>query len=395
MLFHNVTLVLPDRLLPGGSLRCADGVIQQLFYLGDPAGVPSAGEEVVDGLGCYLAPGFIDLHVHGALGRDAMEASPEAFAAILRFHASGGTTSLALTSVAAPLEDLLRLLGAAREWNARSVAGESCGRLLGIHLEGPYFAATKAGAHAPEQIRRPHPAETAALLAQADVISEMTLAPELPGALELIAELRAQGIIASGGHSDAWDEEARRACDAGMNQVTHLFNAMSSARRRGPYRVAGLLEFALSEPGVRCEVIADGHHVSPTLLRLAYRAKGADGLLLITDATAGAGLPEETSYRLGACACLVRGGVGVTADGGALAGSTSTMVQGVANLVRLAGVPVEEAVRMATWNPASALGIEDAVGSLASGKAADLVLLTPGLEVLAAYVAGRCVYLKS
>ena len=392
MLFRNVTLVLPDRLVPGGSLRTMDGTIQGLYYLGDPAGAPAAGEEVIDRPGAYLAPGFIDLHVHGALGRDAMEASPEAFAEIQRFHATGGTTALALTSVAAPLEDLLRLLAAARAWNARSATGETFGRLLGVHLEGPYFAPAKAGAHAPGQIRPPNPAEIAALLAQADVISEMTLAPELPGALELIAELCAHGIIASGGHSDAWDEDARRAFDAGLSQVTHVFNAMSSARRRGPYRVAGLLEFALSEPGVRCELIADGHHVSPTLLRLAYRAKGADGLVLITDATAGAGLPEGTPFRLGARDCVVRGGVGLTADGGALAGSTSTMVLGMANLVGLAGVPLEQAVRMATLNPARALGIDDAVGSLASGKAADLVLLTPELEVMATYVAGRCVY---
>ena len=393
MLFQNVTLVLPDRQLPGGSLRTADdGSIQQLLYLGEPAAAAVAGEEVIDGRGGYLAPGFIDLHVHGALGRDAMEASPEAFAEILRFHASGGTTSLALTSVAAPLDDLLRLLAAAREWNARSQTGVNGGRVLGVHLEGPYFAAAKAGAHAPGQIRLPDPAEIAALLAQADVISEMTLAPELPGALDLIAALRAHGIIASGGHSDAWDEDARRAFDAGLNQVTHVFNAMSGARRRGPYRVAGLLEFALSEPGVRCELIADGHHVSPTLLRLAYRAKGADGLLLITDATAGAGLPNGAPYRLGACACVVRGGVGLTADGSALAGSTSTMIRGVANLVEMADVPLGEAIRMATGNPACALGIEDAVGSLATGKAADLVLLTPKLEVAATYVAGRCVY---
>jgi N-acetylglucosamine-6-phosphate deacetylase len=392
LLFQNFTLVLPDRLLPGGSLRSADGWIQQLLDHGDPAATPAAGEEVIDGRGGYLAPGFIDLHVHGALGRDAMEASPAAFAEILRFHASGGTTSLALTSVAAPLEDLLRLLAAARQWNARGAQDGTFGRVLGVHLEGPYFAATKAGAHAPGQIRLPDPAEIAALLAQADVVSEMTLAPELPGALALIKELRAHGIIASGGHSDAWDEDARRAFDAGMNQVTHVFNAMSGARRRGPYRAAGLLEFALSEPEVRCELIADGHHVSPTLLRLAYRAKGADGLLLITDASAGAGLPEGTPYRLGTCDCVVRGGVGLTADGGALAGSTSTMIRGVANMVSMAGVPLEEAVRMATRNPAHALGIEDSVGSLASGKAADLVWLTPELEVRATYVAGRCIY---
>jgi N-acetylglucosamine-6-phosphate deacetylase len=395
MLFENITLVLTDRLSSGGALRTHGGLIQQVFDGTNPAAIPAPGEQVVDGRGGYLAPGFIDLHVHGAQHRDAMEANPAAFAEILKFHAGGGSTSLALTSVAAPVEDLLRLLAAARAWNAQPTSGEGFARLLGVHLEGPYFSAAKAGAQPPEQIRMPDASEIGALLAEADVITQMTLAPELPGALELIAALRARGIIASGGHSDAWDEDARSAFEAGMTQVTHLFNAMSSARRRGPYRVAGLLEYALSEPGIACELIADCHHVSPTLLRLAYRAKGAGGIILITDASAGAGLPDGAAYRLGSRDCVVRGGVGLTADGAALAGSTSTMIRGVANLVRLAGVPLEQAIRMATWNPARALGREDHLGLLAAGKAADLVWLSPGLEVVATYAAGQCIWATS
>jgi N-acetylglucosamine-6-phosphate deacetylase len=390
MLFENVTLVLPDRLLPDAVLRVVNGQIHQTLARNDPLAAAEPGEEIVDGRGGYLAPGFIDPHVHGALGRDAMEASPEAFAEILGYHATGGTTSLALTSIAAPRKDLLRLLAAARTWNAQDHARSA--RLLGIHLEGPFFSPAKAGAHDPAQIRVPAPAEIEALLTYADVISQMTLAPEVPGALALIAALRARGIIASGGHSDAWDDDAQRALDAGMTQVTHVYNAMSGARKRGPGRVAGLLEFALSEPRLRCELIADGHHVSPTLLRLVYRAKGPAGITLVTDASPGAGLPEGASYRFGSVGCVVRGGVGLTADGAALAGSTSTMIQGVANLVRLAGIPLCEAVRMATWNPAVALGVEKLLGLLIQGHAADLVLLSPGLEVMATYVGGECIF---
>jgi N-acetylglucosamine-6-phosphate deacetylase len=392
MLFENATLLLPEGQLTGGALRVQEGRIEQILRERDPSSTPDPGEEVVDCRGGYLAPGFIDLHVHGAFRRDAMEASAEAFAEIFKFHATGGTTALALTSVAAPREDLLRLLAVARSWQAEPPAGGPFGRLLGVHLEGPYFAASKAGAHSPEQIRLPDSAEINALLAYADVITQMTFAPELPGALDLIAALRTQGIIASGGHSDAWDEDASRAFAAGMTQVTHVFNSMSNARRRGPYRVAGLLEYALSQPGIRCELIADGHHVSPTLMRLAYRAKGAHGIILITDASAGAGLPDGSLYRLGAYDCVVRGGAGLTADGAALAGSTATMIRGVANLVRLAGVPLEEAIQMATLNPARAAGLEDRLGSLAPGKAADLVVLSSGLEVMATYAAGGCIY---
>ena len=177
-----------------------------------------------------------------------------------------------------------------------------------------------------------------------------------------------------------------------MSQVTHVFNAMSTARRRGPFRVAGLLEYALATPKIRCELIADGRHVSPTLMRMLYRAKGLDSICLITDASAGAGLPDGTRYRLAGGDCVVRDGVGMTADGSALAGSTSTMIEGVRCLVRNAGVPLSEAVRMATANPARALRRENEMGRLAARWRADLVLISPDLEVIATYVGGTCVY---
>ena len=321
-----------------------------------------------------------------------MEATPEAFAAILRFHASGGTTALALTSVAAPHQELMGLLQAAQEWKSAARKPGHGATLLGIHVEGPYFAASKGGVHRPEFLRLPTTAETAELLAHAGLITQMTLAPELQGALELIDSLCTRGIIVSGGHSDAWDEEARAAFERGMEQVTHLFNAMSGARRRGPFRVAGLLEFALAEPGIRCELIADGYHVSPTLLRLAYRAKGAGGICLVTDACPGAGLPEGSEYQFAGQHCVVRGGVCLTTDSAALAGSRATMGDTVRNMVRLAGVPLAEAVRMATLNPARALGLDHERGRLAPGLRADLVLLTRDLEVAATYIAGEAVF---
>jgi len=266
-------------------------------------------------------------------------------------------------------------------------------RLLGIHLEGPYFSHAKCGAHQPGLIVAPTPEHYAPLLEWARVITQMTLAPELPGALELIDTLRARGVRVSGGHSDAWDEEACAAFAHGMEGVTHTFNAMSSARRRGPYRVAGLLEFALSEPALACELIADGRHVSPTLMRMLYHAKGPGGIILVTDATAGAGLPEETPFRLGSLECVVRGGVGLTADGRALAGSTSLMIDLVRTLVREAGVPLHEAVRMATLNPAEALHL-GTKGRLEPGADADLVLLDDDLTVLATFVGGERAYRK-
>jgi N-acetylglucosamine-6-phosphate deacetylase len=241
-------------------------------------------------------------------------------------------------------------------------------------------------------IRNPDAAEWRQLIEDADVITQMTLAPELPGALELIEALALRGIIASVGHSDAWDDEVAAAFAHGLRHATHTFNCMSSSRRRGPYRVAGVLEFVLGEPEILCEVIADGRHVSPTLLTLLYRAKGADGIALITDATAGAGLPEETHFMLGEIPCVVRDQVALTEDGAALAGSTSSMIRGVRNMVELAGVPLVEAVRMASLNPARALRLDQRKGSIAPGMDADMMVLTPGLDVRETWVGGRAVY---
>lgn len=394
MLFTNVQLILPDRVTPAGAgawLRVEGGHIAEVSPEGG-ASLPSprAGETVVDGGGrALLAPGFIDLHVHGALGRDTMEASADAWRAITRFHAvEGGTTALALTTVAAPRVALRAVLDAAHCWQEN---GDGA-RLLGIHLEGPCFAPAKAGAHRAECVRDFDREEWRELLGSGPV-TQATFAPERPGAGELLGALLAAGVLPSAGHSDAWDEEVQAAFARGLRHVTHLFNAMSGARRRGPRRVAGLLECALAEPAVVCELIADGCHVSPTLLRLAYHAKGPDGLVLVTDATAGAGLPEGARYNLGGLECEVRDGVGVTenaAGATALAGSTATMLRCVRNMVKLAGVPVSEAVRMATRNPARAVGQLNQRGALAPGSVADLVLLPPALDrVLATFIGGQ------
>ena len=190
----------------------------------------------------------------------------------------------------------------------------------------------------------------------------------------------------SGGHSDASDEEARAAFDRGMRSVTHTFNCMSSARRRDIHRVAGLLEFALSEPEINCELIADGHHVSPTLMKMLYRAKGPNGICLVTDATAGAGLPEGSQFALFGRDCIVENGVCLLADHSALAGSAARMIDLVRAMVREVNVPLNEAIAMATENPARAIGLETK-GRLIVGTDADLVVLSQQLEVVRTF---RC-----
>ena len=389
MILAGAHLVLPDGLLRSGHLRVEEGAIAEVS---GSAIARRAGEEVIDLDGLYVAPGFIDLHIHGALGRDAMEANAEAFETICRHHAAGGTTGLCLTTIAAPLDQLLAVIEAAREYRRGEPGATRGARVLGVHIEGPYFSPEKRGAHLPAMLRNPDPAEWRRLLAHADVITQMTLAPELPGALALIEALAKSGVIASVGHSDAWDEEVAAAFAHGLRHATHTYNCMSSSRRRGPYRAAGVLEFVLSEPDILCEAIADGRHVSPTLLRLLCRAKGADGIALITDATAGAGLPAESHFMLGETPCVVRDEVALTEDGKTLAGSTSSMIRGVRNIVDLCGLSLVEAVQMASLNPARALRIDQRKGSIAPSADADLVVLTPDLQVRETWVAGRAVY---
>jgi N-acetylglucosamine-6-phosphate deacetylase len=384
MIFTNARLIFPDGIRDGLEVVVQDGKISAI-----PPATPRLqrtgervrGKEVIDLNENYLAPGFIDLHVHGALGRDTMEASAEAFRSISDFHASGGTTSLLLTTATAPFDEILKVLQAIRDFRS------AISPIVGVHVEGPFISKAKAGAQRAEFIQNPSPVSVRQLLEDADVIKRVTIAPELPGALEAIQAFHARGISVSGGHSDAWDEEARAAFNRGMRSATHTFNCMSSARRRGVYRVAGLLEFALSEPDISCELIADGHHVSPTLMKMLYRAKGPHGICLVTDATAGAGLPEGSQFALFGKDCIVENGVCLLADGSALAGSAARMIDLVRMMVREVSVPLNEAIAMATENPAHAIGVETK-GRLIVGADADVVVLSPQLDVVRTFRCG-------
>ena len=373
MILSNARLILPDGIHDGLEVVVADGKIAEIRK--------RSSAEAIDLDGNYLAPGFIDLHIHGALGRDTMEASPEAFQAICDYHASGGTTSLLLTTVTAPIPKIVDVLRAVRE------SAAPIKQVAGVHIEGPFISRARRGAQREEFIRAPDVESVDQLLEFADVIKRITLAPELPGALDLIDRLRERNIAVSGGHSDASDEEARAGFDHGMRHVTHTFNGMSSARRKGVYREAGLLEFALSEPEIMCELIADGHHVSTTLMKMLYRAKGPGGICLVTDATAGAGLAKGAQFSLSGLDCVVGDGVCLLADRSALAGSASRMIDLVRVAVNDVKIPLHEAVAMATANPAHALGSKTK-GRLEVGADADFVVLSPGLEVLQTFVGG-------
>jgi N-acetylglucosamine-6-phosphate deacetylase len=375
MIFRNAKLVFPDGIRDRLELVVNNGRIDEI------RDITLEATDVVDLDGNYLAPGFIDLHVHGALGRDCMEGSAAAFQAICDYHATGGITSLLLTTATAPLEQIIDVIEAVRDCRFQNP------RIAGVHVEGPFISKNKRGAQRAEFIREPTPDSVAKLMTYSEVIKRVTMAPELPGAVEAISAFFERGINVSGGHSDAWEDKARAGFVAGMRSVTHTFNCMSSTRRDGIHRQAGLLEFALSEPAISCELIADGYHVSPVLIKMLRRAKSARQICLVTDATAGAGLPNESKFSLAGLNCIVKGGVALTADGSALAGSTARMIDLVRTAVEQVELPLYEAIAMATDSPARAIGLR-AKGKLALGYDADFVVLSPNLEVIRTYLHG-------
>jgi len=283
------------------------------------------------------------------------------------------------------MKAILSVLNAVRKFRSSVL------QIAGVHVEGPFISKAKAGAQRATLIRKPTPKTYRPLFDHGDVIRRMTVAPELPGAIALIDELLNHGISASGGHSDAWEHDARTAFEHGMRSVTHTFNCMSMSRRREGNRVAGLLEFALSEPEILCELIADGHHVSPTLMKMLYRAKGSRGICLVTDATAGAGLPDGSKFSLSGNKCVVENGVCLLADRSALAGSAARMIDLVRTMVTKVGVPLNEAVAMATDTPAYAAGLETK-GKFKIGGDADLVVFSQDFEILRTFVAGKEVF---
>jgi N-acetylglucosamine-6-phosphate deacetylase len=391
MILTNGRLIFPDGIRDGLEVVVQEGKIAAIRPA--PPELRRAGErtetrgkdDVIDLNENFLAPGFIDLHVHGALGCDTMDASEKSFRAICDFHGSGGTTSLLLTTATAPLDKVVEVLRALCDCRPAISA------IAGVHLEGPFISKAKAGAQRAEFIQEPSATAVRQLLEHANAIKRVTIAPELPGALEAIEAFRAHGIGVSGGHSNAWDEDARAAFHRGMRSVTHTFNCMSSARRRGVYRVAGLLEFALSEPEISCELIADGHHVSRTLMKMLYRAKGAKGICLVTDATTGAGLPNGSKFALFGKECIVENGVCLLADRSALAGSAARMIDIIRTVATKIQIPLHEAITMATQNPARAINLETK-GELKVGGDADFVVLSPDMVVLRVFASGKKIW---
>jgi N-acetylglucosamine-6-phosphate deacetylase len=372
------------------DLHLADGRIDSIRPAGSEL---PAGARKIDGRGLTAAPGFIDLHIHGALGFDFMDATEEAYRKIGEYHASGGTTSYMPTTATESPEAIFACVDMAARSREQGIGGVD---ILGVHVEGPYMAPTKHGCHDPGFVRRPSKEENRGFLDRASIIKRMTLAPEVPGVQDFIRDLSRHGVIPSGGHSEATLDQTSEAIDNGMSMITHLYCAMSTITKKGPFRIPGMLETTLFDDRLATELIADLKHVSRELMLLAMKAKAERTICFVTDAMRGAGMPDGT-YTFGSARgtkTVVENGIARTVDNTGFASSTVRMIDLVRNAVESMGLNLSAALRRASLVPATIAGVAERKGSLNAGKDADIVLLetAPRLEVRMTLTRGQVLY---
>ncbi|MDD3336873.1 MAG: N-acetylglucosamine-6-phosphate deacetylase [Eubacteriales bacterium] len=367
-------IILPSKILYGGTVHVENGVITDIFSSGSDSDFFTNFP--------YIAPGLIDIHNHGAMGHDYMEASDMAFQRISEHLLRHGVTTAQCTTISAPINQLIAVFDFYRRWIQKPLIG--C-RYSGIHVEGPFISPQSRGAHKLDSLQTPENGYDW-ILEYKDVIRELTIAPELPGMPSMIRELVKAGIVVSGGHDHAEPEDIVAAAKSGMNHCTHIYCAMSTLHKTQMHRRYGLCEYAMSQPDFTAEMIADNHHVPPELAQMIYRCKGAQKCCVVSDAIAPTGLPASSKlYSLGTGAdgtkVFVENGVAIVEDRTCYAGSIQTLDQMVRNLVIDAGIPLYDAVRMASLTPAEIIGIDDDCGSIEIGKRADMVELDSDLRV--------------
>ncbi len=361
-------------------LLIRDGQIDS-FGMGTPPSTPDI--ESLDAHGAWLLPGFIDLHVHGAIGRDTMDANPESLLEMARFFARHGVTSFLPTTMTAPHDRVVAALKVVGNLMNITTGGA---HILGAHLEGPYINPAMPGAQNPAYVRRADPTETRELL-DIGAIRRITLAPEYPENRIFLTDAVAQGISVSAGHTQATPDDLREAIRLGLRYTTHTFNAMTGLHHRNP----GTAGAALAFDELTCELISDGIHVHPLVIKVLIRAKGLDRVVLVTDAMAGAGMPDG-QYELGGLAVTVADGQARLTQGGSLAGSVLTFERGFEIARQAVGLSFAEAWTISSANAARALGSDIRKGQIARGYDADLVLLNDAGEVQTTIVRGETVF---
>jgi N-acetylglucosamine-6-phosphate deacetylase len=361
-----------------------DGRIASI-HTGATGELPSkSSDQVLDLPEATLAPSFLDVHIHGAAGHDVMEATPEALKTMGRFLASHGTGCYLATTVTAPIDATLRsLAGLAKLLSKPPEHNETIAWPIGIHLEGPFLSHAKRGVHPPELLLAPDIAVFDRLYDAAEgQIRLMTLAPELPGAVEFAAHAASRGVRVSVGHSDATAAETRAVMAAGALSATHTFNAMRPLDHREP----GILGVVLTTDALFAELICDGIHNTPEMVNIWWRCKGPERAILITDAMSATGMPDG-EYHLGGFAVQVANGR--ASLGEVLAGSVLTLDKALSNFLKFTGASLEQGLRLLTANPAAMTGLGDRAGSVSVGGTANLVALDATGKLVASFVNGR------
>lgn len=343
------------------------------------------GAQTIDAQGAYVAPGCIDTHLHGGDGHDFTEATPEAFRAIAYAHATQGVTTLYPTLAVAPTTVFRQAIKACETVVSQPYEGA---RIEGLHLEGNYINPLLKGGQDERFIQRPDPAEYQELLESTRLIKRWTAAPELPGALEFARYAHSKGILVSLGHTAADYPTVKRAYEAGFTHATHFYNAMSGVHKQREYKHEGTIESVYLVPEMTVELVADGIHVPPAILRLVVAFKGIDRISLISDAMAAAACLRPEHLRLDP-RMIVEDGVCKLADRSALTGSIASGIRLIQVMAEKAEIPVADCVRMAATNPARLMSINDRKGSIEQGKDADLILFDENFRLHSVWIGGR------
>ncbi|MFB9844958.1 N-acetylglucosamine-6-phosphate deacetylase [Mucilaginibacter ginsenosidivorans] len=390
-LILNGRVITRDKIFDNGSVLVGDGKIIAV----SEGRIDAPGAAVIDAKGQYVSPGFIDIHIHGGGGHDFMDNSVEGFLEIAKTHVHHGTTAMFPTTLSCEKADLLDTLEVYEDANKLNIAGA---QFMGIHLEGPYFAMSQRGAQDPRYIRNPDPEEYREILSRSKFIRRWSAAPELKGAIEFGKYMVQNGILPAIAHTDAIYEEVVEAFNSGYTLATHFYSAMSGVSRRNAYRYAGVIESAYLIDDMDVEIIADGVHLPAPLLKLIYKIKGPNRIALITDAMRAAAMPPGESILGGfknGVKVIVEDGVAKMPDRQSFAGSVATFDLLVRNMVKLAEVPLVEAVRMASYIPARIMKIDNKKGSLEAGKDADIVFFDENINISATMINGKIIFDKN
>lgn len=375
----NARILTPQGWLKDGSVLIRDNKILEVTN----CDLAVIGAQLIDVKGMYVLPGGVEIHAHGGGGRDFMECTEDAFRTAVDTHMRYGTTSIfpTLSSSTVPMIEQ---------------AAETCTKLmqekdspiLGLHLEGHYLNMAMAGGQMPENIKNPDPNEYIPIVEKWNCIKRWDAAPELPGAMQFGKYISAKGILASVAHTQAEFEDIRTAYEAGYTHATHFYNAMPGFHKRREYKYEGTVESIYLLDDMTVEVVADGIHVPPTILRLVYKIKGVERTCLITDALACAASDSQEAFDP---RVIIEDGVCKLADRSALAGSVATMDRLIRTMVQKAEIPLADAVRMASETPARMMGVYDRKGSLQKGKDADIIVMDDDLKIRAVWAMGRLI----